>query len=30
MNYWVIAFPFLMYLASLSMYSTPPQAVGDA
>ena len=30
MKYWVIAFPFLTYLASLGMYLNPPQADCDA
>ena len=28
MKYWIVALPFLMYLASLGMYSSPPQTYG--
>ena len=29
MNHWVMAFPYLMYLASIGTCSSPPQAGGD-
>ena len=29
MNHWVMAFPYLMYLASIGTCSSTPQAIGD-
>ena len=29
MNHWAMAFPYLMYLASVGTCSSPPQAGGD-